>query len=493
MNTDSKLLAEKAIKWGQTKGPLQALSIAGEAIQATVNPGITSACWRFNYAVGAKGTHFVEVGDLLPIVDAARFPASMGTGTRSNNPLLKALAGFARKVVVHESGHAEHTSRDLPLVAAEAGKAKVPFRNWNLGEDIRIECKSRAKHGNFLWQKWQAIPTVSANAWEWLWAVKSRDGNRKKVRWSGKFHTAKNAPALGLLWKAYRNLEAARDSFTVLPILADLARHFPDPMPETIPVGATIGGLAEPAGNQPDAGKALPDMPCAGKWMSNEMAAPDGARVRRLALRLREITRRAGEIADDIGGSGQKLMAATAAAGSADCWRRSTAAGGKPLLCLVLDCSGSMADTWCARGGRELALAWGELMKRREIDVTIAVSFDGGHLVLDGKTKEEVWHAICPVSGSDGFRATLNALAPVLRRSKLVVCYSDGQLSAPVDAGEWRLRGVDLLGTAIVPAGDPTAGAVRDALVKHFGAALVGESAEDLASQIGRRLGARRW
>jgi len=226
-----------------------------------------------------------------------------------------------------------------------------------------------------------------------------------------------------------------------------------------------------------------------------DQPAPDRARIARLVVRLSEMVRRAGEASDDISTAGRGLYLRHAAAGIPECFRSPAVAAGVPSIVLVVDCSSSMGSVW-ADGGRELILAWRELGRRGTVNVSIWLTWIGGRMPLPVRAPDAVWHAIWPKGGGEGFRATLSAIDAELRRARLVVCYSDGALTdGAVNASEWRAKGVDLLGTSIVPAKAEVAVkmVMREALTGHFGTALLGDTAEDLASQLGVRLGTRRW
>jgi hypothetical protein len=86
-------------------------------------------------------------------------------------------------------------------------------------------------------------------------------------------------------------------------------------------------------------------------------------------------------------------------------------------------------------------------------------------------------------AGCESVDRTLNANRALVRDASTVLIYTDGALTdGKVDAGEWRSRGVDLIGCAVAQA--TRAADMSERLEKHFHRGITAPTGEALATAI---------
>jgi hypothetical protein len=207
-------------------------------------------------------------------------------------------------------------------------------------------------------------------------------------------------------------------------------------------------------------------------------------RSRAVAARLTALLGAVGGTPTRVASSGARLHVRGAMTGEAQSFRTSGTMNAKrPSVCVVFDQSGSMANDWVSHGAAFMG-ALLMLHQQGVIDATIVMT--GGHR-----------HAIVPPTfpahrttrffcneGCESVDKTLAAIEPIVRAVDIVLIYTDGALTdGAVNAGQWRSRGVDLIGCAVMRTAYH-AERLRVALTAHFHRALIASDGEALATKI---------
>jgi hypothetical protein len=214
---------------------------------------------------------------------------------------------------------------------------------------------------------------------------------------------------------------------------------------------------------------------------------PDWSIVRRIVRTMRGAISNADCCTEDLGSTGRRLHLPGVIVKDGDNFTRtSTKPDGKITMTVIIDMSGSMADTWTNAGGCEFVLALYKLHREGIIDVRcwLTRSWRCAKLPFARMSIGQICH-IHPVSYSEGYVGTLdNAdVSRDMADSLVTIAWSDGDLQdGDVSGPGLRRAGVDIIGCA------PSERHVLDSrkladLRKHFGRGYVGK-VEQLARRI---------
>jgi hypothetical protein len=191
--------------------------------------------------------------------------------------------------------------------------------------------------------------------------------------------------------------------------------------------------------------------------------------------------------------SGSRLHIAGIASRSEQVFRNYGKTGGKPHLVMLMDFSGSMSRDWQSHG-RLFTAALLRLL--RSGDITGKLYGTGGGMLgeLPATLSDAELAGLCPHLQGENIRDSLTALQSEVQGANAVLIYTDGELmDGHVDAGEWRRKGVDLVGSVVIPA-NKSDDFRRDKLAmmtQHFGAPVTAENGKALARKLAQHLGAR--
>jgi len=470
-------------------------------------------------------------GHVIRIHTGVRKVATGIPATAARSLVTRRYRAMIREIIRHEAAHGHWSERNGKMLAEECRRLAVPFRLWNLFEDVRIEHLERAARGLFRWARYCLIESATSDPVSWIFAWKQREGGSIHAAWTGAAATKKCAPALTTLARLFTKATKAPDSFAVVKIAAEFLEHFDMkswpggvPVPDRIGDGETYDGeplVVEPTGpsdlldpGASDAaadGRRAPTPGTSGTWHRSPRTAdsvgesrgelspylfaynpPDPVLTRELAAKLARIVRMVGERPGTLTEDGSRLYLPSYAAGDPDCWLSRSPAPDAPRLVLIVDMSGSMQPLWTSHGGRELVHAFRLLARTGRAHVRFWFTGHGaGGVRLSPHESDDAWNKLYPGFGAEDYVRTLRKCEPDLRWARLAVCFSDADLTdGDVDVALYRAKGIDLCGCCIGPADALALFAEQQR--KNFGRSVVDSSAPGLASQLAVALSRRR-
>lgn len=470
-----------------------------------------SAFWRKVEAGAFKGdttegnlpkrAHVITLGDFRHISKPGLSPS--------------ALRAFGRALVAHEVQHGLRTLTPLADIVSKLRAEGIPFRLFNLAEDIRIEAAERNASGKkWGWQRWVRVDRRTWEPAQWLQSLRLTDG-RRSARWAGSATTAQGHRMLDRLEWYWQQFRLAESDVALIPLLIEWRKDFPAaPAPKGPLTSGCIGGekdASDPAPSDEGAGdpEATPVAAAdpkaggsgAGKEQDKPMRTSEQAKVpslflaergegylpqvvRSLEQALAGIIESADEERSELGMSG-RLMGHRAAAGERSAFLRREEADGKRRVLLLVDCSGSMKALVMPKFAHPLMAAMHGLHKRGMLNVDIVLTGAGQHFLF-APTSAEDCYRVKAFAGSETVRDTLIAIDKRVQAADVVAVVTDGCLTDGfVNAGEWRARGVDLIGVCCCESENKVVHR-RTQLTKHFRAALVSTNSESLAKQLVR-------
>ena len=525
--------AKRLRSWGwrrkgikQKQGVMRSLAIMGGAsgrgrIQYKFDPDFHTGCWKFD-----GGRHHIIIG--------GEFVKNLAEASQEN---IAHVRGAYQSLLRHECWHGFATDRVADVVA-ELRREAIPFRLFNLFEDARIEhlartCPDADKDagGRFRWQNWEDGPATEINrAVQWfgllIWreasAYKAMTAAETGYTWTGaaKVRVARSREICTrkAIREFYARAIAARDTFDLIPIIKEWCAIFGKDAPADGPrVHDDIGGVsdkAEAEGGPGDGeGEGNPGKTLESECLEDKKAdgltseeqkeldyyqlpleahtkdriAWDEKMVCRIVNRLTQIAASATMDRDELGATGSRLHLSGVLAQSNQFTRRTSETDGRRTLTVVVDCSGSMNQTWIKHGGKEFVIALARLHKRGTLDVRCWLSGTDGRdrcarVPMDRATSLDIAR-IYPHLGAECYAATLAtpAVARDMAESSLTIAWTDGMITdGDVDARELRRKGVDIVGCA---PRDPADSKIRRNILKHFGKGYLGH-AEALARHI---------
>lgn len=152
--------------------------------------------------------------------------------------------------------------------------------------------------------------------------------------------------------------------------------------------------------------------------------------------------------------SGSRLHLTNVINGSSDAFRTNITRKGRRRVCVIMDMSGSMGSSFHQHGGAFLN-AMLTLTRQGVWDTDIWLTGGGKSLKLPSSTTPRQVAGLTANHGSETVDATLKRALPDVLAADTVLIYTDGHLTdGDVKAGEWRGRGVDLIGVCTLGGDD---------------------------------------
>lgn len=202
-----------------------------------------------------------------------------------------------------------------------------------------------------------------------------------------------------------------------------------------------------------------------------------------VAARLRRMVRAIDASRASTATMGSKLHLANIISSSPDAFARYSGRKGKRKVCLVMDMSGSMQQCFDEHG-RVFLSAMLRLHREGMLEVSAYLSGAGKCYKLPGETNSVTIQALTAQLGCETIDRTLEKARMDVMAADTVLVYTDGHLTdGDVNAGEWRSRGVDLIGVCTNDNSDYR-GNLRTTMEQHFHKAIVENSPAELAGKI---------
>ena len=221
-----------------------------------------------------------------------------------------------------------------------------------------------------------------------------------------------------------------------------------------------------------------------GHRVSRAVPVLDADRVRAVAAQLARMIAAQNAYESRTATSGSRLHVRNAAVYASDSFRTVTPhRGGKERkVVAIFDQSGSMHNAWHLHGVY-FAAALQTLAQRRILDATVILTGGHSHCIIPRNFPALLFGRFGCRAGCESIDKTLAATRDLVRSASTVLIYTDGALTdGKVDAGEWRTRGVDLIGCAVALAHQ--APDMNTRLATHFHRGIIAESGEALATAI---------
>ena len=146
------------------------------------------------------------------------------------------------------------------------------------------------------------------------------------------------------------------------------------------------------------------------------------------------------------------------------------------------------------RGALLFAAAVLRLLRSGQIEGKVFATGGGMLAEIPATTTDDQLSALSPHLQGENIRDSLTALRRDIEQANAVLVYTDGELiDGHVDAGEWRRKGVDLVGSVVIPAhkGEAFREKKIAMMTNHFGAPVTAENGKTLARKLAQYLGAR--
>lgn len=513
-------IAARAIKRSlRSDGSLTALATAtGCPVNAEVDTNVTGT-WRFDLKANR---HEVRLGDKFG--NALRQGAM---GTRSESGRQKQQVELGVRILRHEAWHGRVTVRDLDQIAAQCKARSIPFLLVNLMEDMRLEEAARVAEGeSFEW--WRFLDYKHArNPLEALMNMVIHESPRSQLFVPA---THPKAQTHGLLWsdkvtEFAQRIKAAADTFAVVDLAQDWVEYWASEgwtaQQQTVPnngvhtgdrIGTDSDGSLQvnsthrseqdrvhaPQGNHSNTATIPTRMPKRveyTRFRDYHGGLPlVGRDADAVASEMRGIlARTASQHSVRVASTGSRLHVAGVAARSEQAFRTYGKTGGRPRITVLMDFSGSMARDW-AEHGRLFTAAMLRLIRTGAIDGRVYATGGGTMAELPATLSDAELNTLGPHKNGENIRDTLAALQQEVRDSDVVLIYTDGELmDGHVDAGEWRRKGVDLVGSVVIGA-NRSENWRKDKIAlmtQHFGAPVTAENGKTLARKLAQYLGAR--
>jgi len=492
----------------------------GEAVNVEVEVGGVTGTWRWD---AKKKRHEIRLGDRFI---EALIPGAVGTRSASGRERVGAI--FGEQILRHEAWHGRVTDKDLKGIADYARMRVVPFLLVNLFEDMRLEELARKIEGqNFNWWRFMRREHVHCPLSAIVAMVHSEWSESCSFSPAGVvgFDPAKVKAARDKVTEFANRVKAAPNTKAVVDIAAewvDYWRHSADFPLENhgtgnkggVHGGDGIGGESDGSLTKAQEEAKKRDAVVHGRSMGAKWDdTKDRTRVRVVPFLTsfamhgsRFNSRDADEMANALRGiiarsasprsarastSGSRLYIPGIAAQRDQAFRARGKTGGKPHLTMLIDYSGSMSGDWHQHG---LLFTAALLRLLRQGVVTGKLYATGGGFLAEipASTTDAQLASTCPSKSCENVRDSLLHLSRECEASDAVVIYTDGELTdGHVDAGEWRRRGVNLLGACVIPETWPEY--MREEktteMTRLFGRSVLGENGKVLAKKLAQKLG----
>lgn len=526
-NVDGENAAKRAIRRASAKVGSRAHALGGsltrlatdlnEKLKVQVQTGGVTGTWYWDTK---RSRHTIALGD--------RFINTMKAhpcNARSQSGIERARVLFGEQILRHEAWHGRVTVRDLKAVAAQCKTRSIPFLLVNLMEDMRLEHLARQAEGlSFGWWKYMDRPTATCP----LTALQDMILNESYYCRSFAYPNPKAKAWADKVSQFAERIRAAADTFVVIDLAQEWLEYWAaegwgrdkqgvmgNDIHATDRIGADSDGSllvldtnrqrteaaihtasVNARGNDLPNGSRSPRRDTTERFKSYTGNQPiDARQADEIAQQMREIVARtASQRSARTSVSGSRLHLAGIASHSEQVFRSYGKTGGKPHLVVLMDFSGSMSRDW-AQHGRYFAAAVLRLLRNGTITGKMYAT-GGGYLAeIPAATSDEALNALSPSKQGENIRDSLTALRQELTGANAVVIYTDGELmDGHVDAGEWRRKGVDLVGAVVIPAhkSENFRTTKIAEMTNFFGAPVTAPTGKALAAKLAQYLG-QRW
>jgi hypothetical protein len=533
--------AQIAIRRGKRAGgELHKLATErGHAVTGKVEACGGTAAWTFTAKPKAMHTILLDP-DFTALMDAPR---------RKTKGI--ALA-YAQAMLRHERWHGLVTDPDLKALNGYAMTCGVTFDAFNIGEDLRLEARARAKEGVvFNWLMYNKLPPHHAlmavtEPLLWLslvtmWELPDSAAHGVSaygvthMTWGGDAMVERARTLRGVLvskdgvkdtaWvlsEFVREIRAAATSYKVIDVLADMFATFPHAKGKASDIpnlhGRHGGSFSKSGGDDGERATEAPErgytavtapavernerslnhfvrgpladarkpLPAGHRWEEGEQMQTRAAG--RMAERMATLFGSVDSPRMRTATSGSRLHMSGVMVGDSAAFRRSSSRGGKRKCVFIFDQSGSMNYSWNEHGAAFCSAVL-QLHQQGVIDATIIMTGGGRSAILPTSEPKCVPFRMRCNEGSESLRDTLQTHADKVAAADSVIVYTDGQLTdGAVNAGEWRARGVDLIGAMVCDNGGTSY--YRGQMDMHFGNSILRESGLELATALVQHIGA---
>ena len=480
---------------GRQKGGVltRMVEATGKPCTISIDDSVPTACWSFQ---GDK--HVIKVGTKLDTI--------CNSSTKANDAKLKK---FVELVIRHETEHGRLTCRDTD-VADQLEARNLPFRLWNLFEDIRIEYASATRKdgdGAFRWVNYQDVDAAYNSASSLLWAIKTNEAGIKKQasayvpKWVGTEKvTVKGKDRLTrlVILKFYRRACDALTSQCLIPIVQEWVELFGKEVDPKYSDSVINGKSDEKKSDQPtinptglDKMKAESQHTPKEQWYSKELPI-NGQQVGRIARCMKSIVQSAKVTRNRLSCNGTRLHANAAMCGSDRAFINRKRSNGKRSVTMIVDMSGSMRDAWALHGGREFVLAFRELAKRQLIDLNLILSCSFNHnckSYVVRKDDTDKWvNDRFPSGNGEGIMACMKTHIAKIKASTTTIVFTDSYLrDNDIDTKSYRNMGINAI-AAYIEREQYALDSGRKRMDKHFGRSVIASDANELAQRLLREI-----
>ena len=491
--------------------PLRPQSAGNRFANLKLDSALQTAAWRPERNKMGHIWHQIMIGENAP---ATMPPKAQTVKTRR----LAAMRALLR----HECAHIAHTDPNfaaalIPLMR----RANVPFALFNLMEDARIEAlMASATSTPFDWRAHMSPPPASTdNPTAFFYSLVHAESAFAGVTWKGSATDAKwirehytratdpkqTPNSAAALVRAFEFAQRFALSAIELPPHRTPAApdgqpdptHIPEPAPDAAdtltgpaptaagPDTGTHNAAAHSSGGTPENihTEILRDLPATFLQFARRPASKPAALgdAKRTAAELAAMARRAGFAPSRLAQSGNRIHAPAVAIGAESAFRRPAPDRGPRRLCLIVDMSGSMGNTYTAHAAAFVAAAL-ELNRSRALQVDIWLSQTGVAAKLPPSTRCETLQSLGANGSGEGLSNCMRLAAADMAAASAVVVYTDGELGN--DTLPRRANGADIIGAVCAP--DEHAHHMQRTLRQHFDRALVSGTPHQLAREIVR-------
>jgi hypothetical protein len=480
---------------GKQKGGVitRMVKTTGKSCNIGIDASVPTACWSFE-----GNRHIIKVGKSLDTICNA--------ATKSNDAKMKK---FIELVIRHETEHGLLTCRDSD-VADQLKALDLPFRLWNLFEDVRIEYASATRKGGdgaFRWTNYQDVDASYNSASALLWAIKTNEAGIKKQasayvpKWTGTekmLEAGKERLTRLLILKFYRRACRALTSQCLIPIVQEWVEIFGKEIDPKYADAVINGSSDEKKNEQPtiaptglDKMKADSQHMPKDQWYDRDLPV-NGQQIGRIARCMKSIVQSARVTRNRLSCNGTRLHTNAAMCGSDRAFINRKRSNGKRSVTMIVDMSGSMRDAWAIHGGREFVLAFRELAKKQLVDLNLILSCSFNHKgksYVVRKDDTDKWvNDRYPSGNGEGIMACMKTHIAKIKASTTTVVFTDSYLrDNDIDTKSYRNMGINAIAAYIEPC-QYALGEGRKRMDKHFGRSVIASDANELAQRLLREI-----
>jgi hypothetical protein len=504
---DTAVIAKKAFSnacrkiVGRQKGGVITRMCAdlNEDCQPVIDPRVPTANWHWD---GKR--HVIKCGTSLDQIANASTVASDAK-----------LKRFTEAVIRHETEHGRLTDRsdDVPNACQSHD---IPFRLWNLFEDVRIEYASATRKGGdgaFRWINFQDVEDSYTSAVNLLLACKLNEAGIKKSpssavpKWMGAEHVmykGKLKKTRLVVLDFYRRACACVSSMSLLPVILEWIDIFG----KEAPAGgdASINGVTDPndkdtliqSDRKDNKTEKLdddqhPENKPAGRWSSRPNKKMNHDQISRIARAMGRVMTNAKVVKNRLNCNGHKLNANQAMQGSEKVFQTRGRQRGKRSLTLIVDMSGSMDYTYTLHGGKEFILAFRKLAKQGKIDLNILLTQNwGGSKSASYRIKstdtDEWINSLRPDGHGERIMHCMKRFDRLIKSSTTSVIFTDADLTdSDIDITMYRQKGYNTIG-AYIEAHEENLEVSRREMNEHFARSAIATEPVELAQRLMREI-----